>query len=33
MNEEGYTEKETHDFNPKKSQRKLLLKRIADFEG
>ena len=33
MNAEGYTEKETHDFNPKKSQRKLLLKRIADFEG
>jgi hypothetical protein len=33
MNEEGYNEKETHDFDPKKTQRKLLLKRIADFEG
>jgi len=33
MNEDGYTEKETNDFDPKKSQRKLLLKRIAEFEG
>jgi len=32
-NEDGYTEKETNDFDPKKSQRKLLLKRIAEFEG
>ncbi len=33
MNEDGYTAKETNDFDPKKSQRKLLLKRIAEFEG
>jgi hypothetical protein len=33
LNEDGYTENETHNFDPKKTQRKLLLKRIAEFEG
>ncbi len=33
MNAEGFTEKESNDFDPKKTQRKLLLKRIAEFEG
>lgn len=33
MNEEGETDKDSYLFDNKKTQRKLLLKRIAEFEG